>query len=76
MVVDSRLFHDPVCDVPNADFSIDWEIPVIYWTVPNVMVTFTVPHEIAPIFPQNPANTFFIFCHYAITAWVSILNIR
>ena len=59
MVFDTSLFHDPVCNVPDADFSVYSDIPIAYRTVPDVMVALSMPHEIAPIFLQDMADFFF-----------------
>jgi hypothetical protein len=51
MVLDSCLLHDPICNVPDANFPVYREVSVTYRAVPDVMIAFTAPHKITPVFP-------------------------
>ena len=69
MILDTRLFHNAVGDVADADFTVNGKVSAVDRAVPDVMIAFTVPHKIAAVFPQNVPDLVLVFGHYAITAW-------
>jgi hypothetical protein len=68
MMFNASLFHNPICNMPDTDFSVYGEIPVGDRAVPNIMVTPAMPHKITAKFLQDLAYFLFIFRHYAKTA--------
>jgi hypothetical protein len=68
MIINTGLFHDFICSVPDINFSVYGKISIAYWTMPDIMVASAMPHEITAKFPQNLTDFFFIFSHYAVTA--------
>jgi hypothetical protein len=43
------LFQNLISCMTGLDFAIDRHMAASNWTIPNVMITFTAPHEIATI---------------------------
>jgi hypothetical protein len=63
-VVYAALLHNGVCGMAGFDFAVYCEMLFGNRTVPNVMVTFPMPDENAPMSSQLVSNYFLILSHY------------
>lgn len=51
---DSSLFQDAVCREAGLDGTVNDEMPIRNWAVPDFMVPSALPLPAAAVFPQDP----------------------
>ena len=66
-IADAALSQNCVGGKAGFDFGVNSHILIVDWTVPNIVIALSVPHETATVCFQDFTNLFFKFRHYAYT---------
>lgn len=66
-IVDPALLHDSVGGMAGLDLAVHSDVALGDGTVPDIVITFTMPDESAGVGGKDIPDCFLVFCHYMAT---------